>query len=272
MLRRIFSKSRDRNIVSQKPHGFTLIELLVVVAVIAILAAMLLPALSKAREKARQAVCMSNLRQLGLAFQMYWQDYNENFPWAWGPAPSGSYGTTAYWYGTIAVYTNASKVPITTNTWDPPYNSVFYCPTWLPVVKRYYPTGSNRRLMLGYSYSCRQKGAGGDPQDGYPDNLTRRPWKLSRIPKPSETMLLTETKNMYISTVATGNSLPENFRRHGATVSVATLNAGGENLGLGAHILFVDGSVRFFPDGDALWNQWKNGPLGKYPFTLGDYY
>jgi prepilin-type N-terminal cleavage/methylation domain-containing protein/prepilin-type processing-associated H-X9-DG protein len=63
-----------------KKIGFTLIELLVVVAIIAILAAILLPVLSKAREKARSALCMNNLKQLGQAMHMYLLDYDEYFP------------------------------------------------------------------------------------------------------------------------------------------------------------------------------------------------
>jgi prepilin-type N-terminal cleavage/methylation domain-containing protein/prepilin-type processing-associated H-X9-DG protein len=60
--------------------GFTLIELLVVIAIIAILAAILFPVFAQAREKARQATCQSNIRQLGLACKMYQQDYDECYP------------------------------------------------------------------------------------------------------------------------------------------------------------------------------------------------
>ena len=71
--------------------GFTLIELLVVIAIIAILAAILFPVFARAREKAREASCLSNLKQIGLAVMQYNTDYDGLFPFSTRANPSGSW-------------------------------------------------------------------------------------------------------------------------------------------------------------------------------------
>jgi prepilin-type N-terminal cleavage/methylation domain-containing protein/prepilin-type processing-associated H-X9-DG protein len=87
----------------KKHNGFTLIELLVVIAIIAILAAILFPVFAKAREKARQATCQSNEKQLGLAVLQYVQDYDEYWP-SGGNGPHGGFGCGAGWAGDIYPY------------------------------------------------------------------------------------------------------------------------------------------------------------------------
>ena len=101
----------------KKSRGFTLIELLVVIAIIAILAGMLLPALSQAREKARRISCTSNLKQIGLSIRMYSQEFGERFPNQ--PGRSGMEQLRAGGYlENVKVYT----CPSTTDTIQDAYN------------------------------------------------------------------------------------------------------------------------------------------------------
>ncbi len=86
-------------------RGFTLIELLVVIAIIAILAAILFPVFAKARAKARQAACLSNMNQIAKAFMMYAQDYDEAFPY-----PGCSYGGNLSWALRLMPYVKNAQV------------------------------------------------------------------------------------------------------------------------------------------------------------------
>jgi prepilin-type N-terminal cleavage/methylation domain-containing protein/prepilin-type processing-associated H-X9-DG protein len=111
----------EQEITMQHTHrikrAFTLIELLVVIAIIAILAAILFPVFARARENARRASCMSNLKQIGLGIMMYVQDYDEKYPFSLmrsngtlSPAGTGPSTTSWIWYQTLQPYTKSFQV------------------------------------------------------------------------------------------------------------------------------------------------------------------
>ena len=107
--------------------GFTLIELLVVIAIIAILAAMLLPALSKAKQKAAQTNCLSNLKQLGLGIIMYIGDNNDSFPGVASRGEGWHAEDWIYWRPASSGYPTLPKSPIVAliGSFD---TNVFRCP------------------------------------------------------------------------------------------------------------------------------------------------
>ncbi len=157
-------------------RGFTLIELLVVIAIIAILAAILFPVFARARERARQTACLSNVRQLNLAVQMYAQDYDEKLP----PVmyltdgaveyPDGSTDAWGLWPAIIFPYVNNIDI--------------FNCPSsawrWGGERTTRGNYGANRNISGGHW---------GDP--GTPPSI--EPMSLGQLTEPSSTILITET-------------------------------------------------------------------------------
>jgi prepilin-type N-terminal cleavage/methylation domain-containing protein/prepilin-type processing-associated H-X9-DG protein len=153
-----------------KRHGFTLIELLVVIAIIAILAAILFPVFARAREKARQTSCLSNMKQLTLGMLMYAQDYDEIIP-GWivcgGCTSAIGYG----WKHVILPYVKNSQI--------------FICPSsrWnINPTCAYWVAWANA-LNLGTSYGMNDCTEGGGGSTQLP---------LAQIIRPSELMLLGE--------------------------------------------------------------------------------
>ncbi len=160
-------------------RGFTLIELLVVIAIIAILAAILFPVFAKARDKARQSTCQSNLKQIGLAIQTYVQDYDGYLPISYNNTP----GVIVFWPGTISPYIHNG------NGRNKGRNSVFACPAdtnttiYMEVVG-----ASNSQTLVSYAYPL----IGYSPYYSYGANYLPR--RIDRCPSPSTMALVVDCK------------------------------------------------------------------------------
>ncbi|NLO04873.1 MAG: DUF1559 domain-containing protein [candidate division WS1 bacterium] len=140
--------------------GFTLIELLVVIAIIAILAAILFPVFARAREKARQSSCLSNLKQLGLGWAMYVQDYDEVCPPVYFQYP------TTYWYQVIEPYVKNEQI--------------FACPS--------------QNGIRGYGYNRRAFGLYPN-RPGEPTHTDGHITKLAQIVAPAEKICMADSQN-----------------------------------------------------------------------------
>lgn len=164
-----------------KDWAFTLIELLVVIAIIAILAAIIFPVFSRARESANQTACMSNMRQIGMAVNMYSSDNDEGMPITWNWDSRGWCGKDASWKQLIKAYQKA--------------DSLYKCPTFdgvqldcsqyvtNPQVRWLGQYGINNWAYIDYFSAV-------NPNQG--DYQAHKSAKFSGLDSPSETILITE--------------------------------------------------------------------------------
>jgi prepilin-type N-terminal cleavage/methylation domain-containing protein/prepilin-type processing-associated H-X9-DG protein len=164
-------------------RGFTLIELLVVIAIIAILAAILFPVFARARENARKASCMSNMKQLGLAVMQYTQDYDETMPPGIA-AYEGWWQVT--WAGLVQPYTKSLQV--------------FQCPS----DSRSRPHNNPDVMGLPVSYGANILIGQGEREWGFVgafgtaergNDFWTKPIRISDFGRPAETIAVAEKHN-----------------------------------------------------------------------------
>ena len=230
-------------------RGFTLIELLVVIAIIAILAAILFPVFARARENARRASCMSNLKQIGTAVQMYTQDYDEKFPLIAQSCCSGPYGDQklpdgrrmrGYWVWELAFY------PYIKST------QAFVCPSD--------PTGGNSGVTTNTSADFLDVWNKPFPVSyGISESMTywrSSPVVLSDVNFPADTYYLADTHQDY-STFGDAGWIPGFNRMRYSNNCGGTTNSGGVITVTGTLTddcaRHFGGNVIVYLDGHAKW-------------------
>jgi prepilin-type N-terminal cleavage/methylation domain-containing protein/prepilin-type processing-associated H-X9-DG protein len=238
------------NLNSARKRGFTLIELLVVIAIIAILAAILFPVFAKAREKARQITCASNLKQLGIACLSYTEDYDEQLPSSWsGPNGYGaSNPATGVYKWMDAVYPYVKSVGVYHCPDDAGQNGstgnyVFYQNLTGANANYYGSYGMNSSYWGTGSVST--KGPGNGPGIG-----------LSQLNSPSTTIWIGDGDGSYQidwQNAGQENTASSNgFTEIGSTGSegdgALTFRHGGPDL---ANALYCDGHVKALNAGQA---------------------
>jgi len=238
---KIKKEAISKMLIKRQKRGFTLIELLVVIAIIAILAAILFPVFSRARENARKTACLSNLRQIGTALMMYCQDWDERFPPAWlcDPHYATGRGSFVAWFPALGPYVKNQQVFECPSTNGDKYSEIFMGYWWIP---------PDWRGTIRHSY-------GYNMYTGIDGNcvLVRGGRSLASIPNPADIVAVGECAHTFIHTQwGGGYPVPEcgRFQVGYAQTCAAWCWQGGRDERYTRH---MGGSVICFADGHAKW-------------------